>query len=199
MSKWRARSSARVLSAFLILALLVLASGFASAQSRVVSTSVIQLAKLTASDGAAGDRFGWQVGISGDTVVASASGDDDVGSAYLFERDAGGVGAWGQVAKLTPSDGAEWDGFGGSVTISGDTVVIGAAYDDDNGDGSGSAYLFEKPAGGWADMTETAKLTASDGADGDYFGRSVSISGNTVIVGAPKHEGSGSADRKSTV
>ena len=193
MSRWRVRSSSRVLSICLILALLILASGFASARPRDAGTSVALAAKLTSSDAAAGDRFGWSVAISGDTVVASAAGDEPVRSAYVFERDAGGAGNWGQVAKLTPSDGAEGGGFGMEVTISGDTVVVGAGLDDDNGENSGSAYLFEKAVGGWTDMTETAELIASDGAEGDYFGWSVSISGDILIVGAPKHAGGGSA------
>ena len=89
-----------------------------------------------------------------------------------------------QTAKLTASDGAEGDYFGVSVSISGDTVVVGANGDDDNGDTSGSAYVFVKPSAGWSNMTQTAKLTASDGVEGDYFGYSVSVSGDTVVVGA---------------
>ena len=75
-------------------------------------------------------------------------------------------------AKLTASDAAARDTFGLSVSISGDTVVVGAV--------SGSAYVFEKPIGGWSGpLTETAKLTASDA----FGGISVSISGDTVVVG----------------
>jgi hypothetical protein len=70
------------------------------------------------------------------------------------------------------------------VAISGDTVVVGAPTDDDSGSGSGSAYVFAKPGGGWVDGTQTAKLTASDGAAEDYFGESVAISGATAVVGA---------------
>ena len=146
-------------------------------------------AKLMASDGAAGDYFGWSVSISGDTVVVGARGDDDggshSGSAYVFVQPPGGwSGTLNEDAKLLASDGAAGDYFGLSVSISGDTVVVGA-YADDNGYDSGSAYVFVKPGAGWSGtLHENAKLLASDGAGGACFGRSVSISGDTVVVGA---------------
>jgi len=88
-------------------------------------------------------------------------------------------------AKLTASDGAAGDIFGRSVAISGDTLVVGAILDDIGANNEqGSAYIFVRPGTSWADMTETAKLTASDGAAGDVFSRSVAISGDTVVVGA---------------
>ena len=201
MHKRWTRSAARTLAGGLILALLVLVSGFSSALTQGIDVHFFQEAKLTASDGSAWDYFGRSVSISGDTVVVGAYGHDDAGhysgAAYLFERDEGGPGNWGQVAKLTASDGAEGDIFGGSVSISSDTVVVGAYGDDDNGYNSGAVYLFERPGTGWTNMTETAKLTASDGAEGDVFGLSVSISGNAAVAGAPqdddKGEDSGSA------
>ena len=191
MDKDRSRSTRCVLSMGFVLILLIAVSGLASAQSRDAATPITESAKLTASDGAAGDRFGWQVAISGGTVAVSSFAED--GLVYLFERDEGGPDNWGQVAKLTASDGVASDGVGGAVAISGDMVVIGAAYDDDKGENSGSVYLFEKPGSGWVNMTETAKLTASDGAEGDYFGQSVWISGDVLVAGAPKHAGGGSA------
>ncbi len=140
------------------------------------------IAKLTANDGAAGDLFGWSVAVSDGTAVVGAQSDDDngsnSGSVYLFQDTGAG---WSQIAKLTPDDGAESDAFGRSVAISGNTVVIGAPGDDDNGSSSGSAYIFEGSASTW---TQIAKLTAADGAAGDYFGGSVSISGDTTVVGA---------------
>jgi hypothetical protein len=90
--------------------------------------------------------------------------------------------------KLTASDGADYDNFGISVSISGDYVILGAYGDYYS---SGSAYIFEKPAGGWTDMTETAKLTASDRADGDNFGGSVSIYDDYSIVGSALDEQKG--------
>jgi hypothetical protein len=151
------------------------------------------VSKLTASDGASYDYFGWSVSISGDTVVVGAYGDDDnasgSGSAYVFGRDQGGADAWGQVAKLTASDGASYHQFGRSASISGDTVVVGAYGDDDNGSRSGSAYVFDRNHEAWGQVT---KLTASDGASYHQFGSSVSISGNTVVVGANGDDDNGS-------
>ncbi|MBN2243444.1 MAG: FG-GAP repeat protein [Acidobacteria bacterium] len=138
--------------------------------------------KLTASDGAAGDYFGWKVAVSGDTVVIGAYGDDDKGiesgSAYVFVRNGG---SWSEQQKLTASDGAEGDYFGDSVAISGDTVVVGADYDGDNGVESGSAYVFVRSGGSWS---EQQKLTASDGAAGDFFGWNSAIDEDTVVIGA---------------
>ena len=88
--------------------------------------------------------------------------------------------------KLTASDGAADDFFGQSVSISGNTAVIGAHYDDDNGSNSGSAYVYVRNNDVWS---EQAKLTASDGASYYYFGHTVSIDGNTIVVGA--YDGNG--------
>ena len=90
-----------------------------------------------------------------------------------------------QEAKLTASDGAAGSGFGSSVSISGNTLVVGAPEATVGGNGGqGAAYVFTESGYSWANMTKTAKLTASDGAAGDSFGSSVSISGNTLVVGA---------------
>jgi len=100
-------------------------------------------------------------------------------------------GAFSAEQKITASDGAAGDYFGSSVAVSGDTALVGAYYDDDNGDRSGSAYLYQRQADGcWI---ETAKLTASDGAQGDWFGYSVAISGDTALVGTWFDDDNGSA------
>ncbi len=101
-----------------------------------------QVAKLTAGDAAASDRFGASVSVSGDATVVGAYADDDAGSAYVFGRDHGGTGNWGQVAKLTAGDASAGDWFGTSVSLSGDTAIVGAKRDDDAGGDSGSAYVF---------------------------------------------------------
>lgn len=152
-------------------------------------------AKLLASDGAASDYFGLSVSVCGDYAIVGAYFDDDngddSGSAYIFKRDGA---SWIEQAKLTASDGAAEDLFGNSVFIGGDYAILGAGCDDDNGTSSGSAYIFKRDGESW---TEQAKLTASDGAAGDLFGISVSISGDYVIVGAYGDDdnggGSGSA------
>ena len=138
--------------------------------------------KITASDGDADDRFGTSVSIDGNYAVISANFDDDngsnSGSAYIFHRSGT---AWSEQAKLTASDGAANDHFGNQVSISGDYVVIGAYYDDDHGEMSGSAYIFHRSGTAWS---EQAKLTASDGAANDFFGSWVSISGDYAVIGA---------------
>jgi len=147
-----------------------------------------QVAKITASDGAASDQFGKSVSISGDYVIVGAYWVDEIdsGSAYIFYKNQGGPDNWGQLAKLTSDDGVA-DGFGESVSISGDYAIVGAYHDDDNGDASGSAYIFHKDQGGPDNWGQMAKITANDGASGDTFGRSVSISGDNAIVGARFH------------
>ena len=98
-------------------------------------------------------------------------------------------GEWAQAAKLVADDGAAGDQFGVSVSVSGSTVVVGARNDDDAGDNSGSAYVFEKSDDGtWA---QAAKLVAADAAQNDFFGIFVSVSGSTVVVGALLDAGSG--------
>ncbi len=101
--------------------------------------------KLTASDGAANDYFGFSVAISGDTALVGAVYDDDngseSGSAYLYERQADG--SWSETAKLTASDAASFDNFGISVAIDGDTALVGAYGDNDNGQYTGSAYIYD--------------------------------------------------------
>ena len=145
-----------------------------------------QTAKLVASDAAADDRFGESVSISGDVIVVGANYDDHAGSnsgsAYVFATTDGGA-TWSETAKLVASDAAAADRFGNSVSIGGDVIVVGATGDDHAGSNSGSAYVFATTDGG-ATWSETAKLVASDTAGGDYFGNSVSISGDVVVVGA---------------
>ncbi len=140
------------------------------------------LVKLTADDGGAGDEFGRSVAVSGNTIIVGADGSNDSGensgSAYVFVHSGAG---WSQQAKLTADDAAALDIFGYSVSISGDTAIVGAPWDDDKGDGSGSAYIFVRSGTAWS---QQAKLTASDGAASDWFGYSVAISGDTAIVGA---------------
>lgn len=158
-------------------------------------TDMTETAKLTASNTVAYDYFAEWVAISGDTVVVSATEDDangmGAGAAFMFEKPETGWTDMTKTAKLTASEGVEFDGFGSSVSISGNTVVADAREDDDSGLSSGSAYLFEKPEAGWADMTETAKFTASDGAERDCFGWSAAISGDTVVAGSSADDDDG--------
>ncbi len=150
-------------------------------------TSWTQQNKLTASDGAAGDRFGYSVSISDDYAIVGARWDDDgesnSGSAYIFTPNDVDPNNWDQQAKLTASDAAADDEFGFSVSISGDYAIVGARWDDGESD-SGSAYIFTPNDVDPNNWDEAAKLTASDGEADDWFGYSVSISGDYAIVGA---------------
>ncbi len=154
-----------------------------------------ETAKLTASDGTAGEEFGFSVAVYGEVAVVGARLDDDngmfSGSAYVFQKPRGGWVDMTETAKLTASDGAAIDVFGSSVGLSGDMAVVGAHLDGDNRGSAGSAYVFERPAGGWVDMTETAKLTASDGTAGDQFGFSVAVSGDVVLITAVHDDDNG--------
>ncbi len=155
-----------------------------------------QQPKLTASDGAEGDCFGNSVNLStdGQTLAVGAKNDDDKGassgSVYVFSRSGN---AWTQQPKLTASDGASLDYFGASVSLSADgqTLAVGAHGDDDKGSNSGSVYVFSRSGNAW---TEQPKLTALDGAPGDFFGESVSLSadGQTLAVGADGDQDNGS-------
>ena len=122
-------------------------------------------------------------------IGASEDIDDGVstGAAYVFER---GEGSWMAQEKLTALDGCGDDQFGYSVSIDADCLVVGAPKDDVDyaGINSGSAYIFKRRAASW---TLQAKLTALDSAYNDYFGHSVSIDGDYVIVGAPENDSNG--------
>ncbi len=147
-------------------------------------TNMNETAKLKPSDGVIGDHFGNSIDMSGDQIAVGAYFAASGGSAYLFEKPGTGWVNMGHTAKLTPSDGVSGDLFGRSVSVSGDNVVVGSYQDDDNGVNSGSAYVFTEPGSGWANMTQTAKLTASDGVSGDALGIGVGISGDKIICGA---------------
>jgi len=166
------------------------------------SGNLTQSAKLIASDKTAGDRFGYSVAIHGDTVVVGASeadpgGTNAAGAAYVFVKPVGGwSGNLTQSAKLTASDKGLDDHFGNSVAISGDTIVVGAAYSDFGAyRETGAVYIFARPGGGWSgNLTQSAQLTASDKGQFDHFGRSVAIDNATVVVGAFTADPSGSFD-----
>ncbi|MEQ8765183.1 MAG: IPT/TIG domain-containing protein [Planctomycetota bacterium] len=137
-----------------------------------------QLFKLTASDGAAGDDFGYAVAMSGTVAIVGAYRDDDFGadsgSAYLFDVTTGQ-----ELFKLNASDAAANDFFGFSVAISGNEAIVGAYGNDDGGSTAGSAYVFDVTTG-----QELFKLVASDPSSNDNFGRAVAIGGGRAVVGA---------------
>jgi hypothetical protein len=139
-----------------------------------------KLAKLSASDSAFNHMFGCSVAISGDIIVIGAKYNNAV---YLFEKQATGWTDMVQTAKLTPSDFVADDLFGASVDVDGDLVVVGAEnHDIDSISNSGAVYIYEKPADGWNNMTQTAVLTKSGARPGENFGRYITVSGNTVAI-----------------
>jgi len=141
-------------------------------------TVVTELQKVFSSDGAKGISFGSVVSVADSLAIIGANNE----SAFIFGMDSSGT--WTEITKLTASDGTLSDRFGNSASISGRRVIIGASADDDDviGTDTGSAYIFEADSSGtWLEM---AKLTASDAGGGDFFGQSVSISGDRAIVGA---------------
>jgi hypothetical protein len=162
-----------------------------------------QTAELTASDGAKNDGLGYSVAVSGSTIVAGGwlhevEGHSDEGAVYVFAKPASGpwVDAT-QTAELTAKDGATLDELGFSVAVSGSTIVAGARYHTVNGHAKqGAVYVFSEPStGGWVNATQTAELTASDGAEDDYLGASVAVSGSTILAGSELHTVNGHAEQ----
>jgi photosystem II stability/assembly factor-like uncharacterized protein len=159
-----------------------------------------QIKKLVASDRAASDRFGFSVDISGDNIVVGAYLEDEdasglntlsaAGSVYIFNRNQGGTDNWGQVRKIVASDRAVDDQFGWSVAISGDHVVVGAPQEDEDASGlntlnnSGSAYVFNRNQGGTNNWGQVRKIVASDRDNSDFFGYSLAISSDNIVIGA---------------
>jgi hypothetical protein len=154
-------------------------------------TTWSEQAKLIASDASSFDVLGDSVGISGDTVLLGAPLDDhedrtNAGSAYIFVRHGT---TWSEQAKLIASDASSFDVLGDSVGISGDTVLLGSPLDDqEDHTNAGSAYIFVRHGTTWS---EQAKLTASDASAGNLLASSVSLSGDTAILGSPTDDHGG--------
>ena len=165
-----------------------------------------QQAYLKASNTGANDSFGSAVAISGNTIVVGAPLEDsnattvngngadnsasNAGAAYIFVRTGT---TWSQQAYLKPSNNGAGDGFGQTVAIDGDTVIVGARLEDSNAttvngnaadnsaSNAGAAYIFVRNSGAWS---QQAYLKANNSGATDNFGQAVAISGNSVIVGA---------------
>lgn len=143
-------------------------------------------AKLVASAPLEGDTLGGNLALKKDTAVLGVIGRDDVtenaGAVLVFERESG---EWHEKQWLTPSDAKKGDSFGQSISLTENTLVIGAPRNDASEIDSGSAYVYQRKNDQWQFQT---KLTANDGAAGDLFGISVAIDGNTILVGADLHD-----------
>lgn len=151
----------------------------------------VELVKLLAADGLPDDRFGESISVGGARVVIGASGQgrDGTGSgaAYVFRRDREDPSIWIQEAKLTPVPGRARDGFGLSVAIHEDVIVVGAPFDDDEDTNTGAVYVFRWDEGSQRWLQE-AKLHSADGLELDGFGKAVVLDGDILVVGAPSDD-----------
>lgn len=147
--------------------------------------------KLLPEDGAAGDEFGLDVAVDGDTAVIGAWLDDDrgvnAGAAYVFEYDGKN---WTERQKLLASDGTSLDYLGRALAIDGDVILMGVETDDPQGSDSGSAYVFRYDGQLWV---EEQKLIPSDGAEFLAFGDSVGLSGDIAVIGSSLDDDNGAS------
>jgi hypothetical protein len=146
--------------------------------------------KATASDGMAGDSFGWSVAMWGTAALVGApfvtvDGNSYQGAVYVFTNS---NGRWSQAAKLTNQDGESGDEFGAWVALAGTTAFVGAPF----ANGKGAVYVFSDSDGAW---TQTQKLTAADGASGDHFGWTAALDSTTALIGAPFSSIQGNSDQ----
>ena len=125
--------------------------------------------------------------MQGGTLVVGAAGEKERGSVYVFDYDRF-AGNWRQTQKLTPdtTDEASWrmTGFGDAIAMEGNTLVIGAPYESGFRKSTGAVYVYRYDDSS-AKWEHSVKLKAPDAMPRDYFGRSVAIEGETVVVGAP--------------
>lgn len=142
-----------------------------------------KVTRVTSSDGEPGDEFGITVDVDGDTFVSGAPRADGAasrsGAAYVFARSGD---AWTPQQKLTDADGSSDDVFGTAVAIDGNTVAVGAPFDDDDGDNSGSVHVFVRSGTTWS---RQQVLAAPGASAGDLFGEAVDLRGDRLVVGAP--------------
>ena len=159
-------------------------NGSASGSAYIYNLDGTGEVKVTASDGASGDRLGISVAVGSNKIVIGAYADDDdgssSGSAYIYNIDGTNE------VKLTASDAAAGDLFGQSVSIGSNKIVVGAQSNDDDGTSSGSVYVYN------LDGTGEVKITASDGAQYDQFGNSVAVGNDKIVVGSYGDDDGGS-------
>ncbi len=179
---------------------------------RQTAAEFAQQAYVKAANAGAGDAFGMSIALDGDTLAVGAPYEDsgktgvgavgaddgamDAGAVYLFARDSGGN--WAPGAYLKPSNTGPGDSFGASVALDGDTLVVGAPYEDSAetgaaGDGTddsapdaGAVYVFTRDSAGM--WSQRAYLKASNTDPGDDFGIAVALDGDTLVVGASRED-----------
>lgn len=179
LSERRTSALLSVLISLVIFALAIPSSAHASLQT--------EAKKLIGSDAGSGDDLGVSVAIASDTIIvgASAGGLTMIpGAAYIFQRDAGGPGNWGEVKKLEAPVPEVGSRFGHAVALSGDTAVVTAYLEDTGSLQGGAAHVFERDAGGPDNWGEVATLVPSDIEPFDFFGEAIAIDGDIVLVGS---------------
>ncbi len=149
---------------------------------RFVAGAWVEVAKLTASDGAVDDRFGHSVAIDGDVVMVSARDHDafgeDSGAVYVFGRDGD---TWIEVQKLVGSDLLAGDRYGAAIAIDGDHALVGAERVDLVGQDSGAVYPLRRIAGTWQTFD---RIVPADAATGQRFGNQIDLSGANAVISA---------------
>lgn len=186
-------------------------AGAAYIYEKDINGNWIEIQKIVASDRDEFTYFGSQVGISGDYLVVGCpnNGTDlnnnnfimNAGAIYVFERNTD-TGIWEEAAKLIASDRGTLDFFGASVDISGNNIIVGSRQDDEDSNftnfamDAGSAYVFNRDMfGTWY---QAQKISASDREASDWFGISVAIDGEQLIVGARLEDESAAGDEELT-
>lgn len=151
------------------------ADGILDGGAAIIEATTL-LESFTGSDVNASDKFGTSVDIGENMIVVGAPSADGIsagtGAVYVFDLDAN------ETTKIYADDGVNVDSFGISVAVGSGRIVVGAYADDDGGSLSGSVYIFD------LDGNQLSKITASDAAAADYFGRSVAVGSNRIVVGA---------------
>jgi hypothetical protein len=169
----------------LVLLLILILSSAGSGQAvPPIPQRIKQVAQLMGED--YNNAFGYSVALSSGTLAVGDPYDnqygEEAGSVTVFQSD--NSGNWTKITRLTPSDAEAGIRFGRAVALSGDRLVVGAPFDNDNGITSGSVYIFERDQDGPNAWGQVAKITASDAFTNDQFGWTVSVDGDTLVSGA---------------
>jgi len=134
-----------------------------------------------------------EVALSKDTIVVGMqngyNGNNvQTGVVHIFTKSDFGEAerAWEKTQTLLAGDLQADDRFGSSVAITGNSLVVGAEQDSNNGRYAGAAYFFSRKDG--SEWKEVKKMIAEDGAAGDYFGNNVLVSGTTAIIGSNRDD-----------
>jgi len=141
-----------------------------------------QLAPLVPESDTPSQRFGAAVAVHGNTVLVGDPEFEGRGAVFVFERAGNESASWNEQARLLADDGAAFDQFGAAVALSGNVALVGAPLDDDNGERSGSVYVFKRTGDLW---TQEAKLHAQTPSDEDRFGFAIALENDRALIGAP--------------